>query len=34
MTNISHDPAFGFMLFLHPLASLLGGQLRPGAKRV
>lgn len=29
VTNTSYDPAFGFMLLLHPLAWLLAWQLRP-----
>ena len=31
VTNTSYDPAFGFMLLLHPLAWLLAWQLRPRA---
>lgn len=33
VTNTSYDPAFGFMLLLHPLAWLLAWQLRPRAAR-
>ena len=32
VTNTSYDPAFGFMLLLHPLAWLLAWQLRPRTK--
>ncbi len=32
VTNTSYDPAFGFMLLLHPLAWCLAWQLRPRAK--
>lgn len=32
VTNTSYDPAFGFMLLLHPLAWFLAWQLRPRAK--
>ena len=31
VTNTSYDPAFGFMLLLHPLAWILAWQLRPRA---
>jgi ACS family hexuronate transporter-like MFS transporter len=34
VTNTSYDPAFGFMLLLHPLAWLLAWQLRPRPKTV
>ena len=34
VTNTSYDPAFGFMLLLHPLAWLLAWQLRPRTKTV
>ena len=34
VTNTSYDPAFGFMLLLHPLAWMLAWQLRPRAKTV
>lgn len=34
VTNASYDPAFGFMLLLHPLAWLLAWQLRPRATTV
>ncbi len=32
VTNTSYDPAFGFMLLLHPLAWFLAWQLRPRSK--
>lgn len=34
VTNTSYDPAFGFMLLLHPLAWCLAWQLRPRSKTV
>ena len=34
VTNTSYDPAFGFMLLLHPLAWLLAWQLRPRSQIV
>jgi ACS family hexuronate transporter-like MFS transporter len=34
VTNTSYDPAFGFMLLLHPLAWCLAWQLRPRAKAI
>ena len=33
VTQASYDPAFGFMLLLHPLAWLLAWQLRPRATK-
>lgn len=34
VTNTSYDPAFGFLLLLHPLAWFLAWQLRPRPKTV
>ncbi|MEN9633418.1 MAG: hypothetical protein RL077_1822 [Verrucomicrobiota bacterium] len=34
VTNTSYDPAFGFMLLLHPLAWMLAWQLRPRTKAI